>query len=58
MSVVVNEFDVVPAAPPSEPAPAPTTPPEPPARLSPAAMTDIERTTRVRTERQRRLEAY
>jgi hypothetical protein len=57
MSVVVNEFDVVPAAPPSEPAPAPTTAPEPTRRLTPDAMAGVERALRVRMDRQRRLEA-
>jgi hypothetical protein len=57
MSVVVNEFDVVPAPPTDESMPA-VTPPEPPARLTPAALADLDRAMRVRTERQRRLEAY
>ena len=52
MSVVVNEFDVVPAAPASEPTPTPAAPPEPPARLTPAPMADVDRTMRVRAERQ------
>lgn len=58
MSVVVNEFDVVSAAPGTEPAP-PAAPPSGTAdKLSPAAMADLERALRVRAERRQRLEAY
>jgi hypothetical protein len=59
MSVMVNEFDVVPAAPKTEPAPPPAAPPPGTAdRLSPAAKADLERALRIRAERRQRLEAY
>ncbi|MDQ1740637.1 MAG: hypothetical protein QOE53_2289 [Pseudonocardiales bacterium] len=58
MTVVVNEFDVVPLAPARDAAePAPAGPAET-GRLSPASTAELERAVLVRAERRERLEAY
>ena len=58
MSVVVNEFDVVPAAAGGEPAPRRARLQARRSRLSPAAVGEVERALKLRTERRQRLEAY
>jgi len=57
MSVVVNEFDLVPAAAPTGQESAPAASPAP-RRVSPSTIADVDRAQRVRVERCRRLEAY